>query len=189
MALLGHSTVELGGRSGNLAWHAPTNDYRKTKFSCRRTRIAGISQSKFVPTVANDLRRKMRGWMRVGVELLPHPDSAINPAASNGTVKIDSVEVFMASSLLLLPGHNFQFVWRRIKGVDLSWTCSYQRCHMLLSCITTRMMSYGASPHVSLACGVQEHLQATADEGKSFIFIVDRKQLWRIPARLLLRNV
>ena len=40
--------------------------------------------------------------MRVGVELLPHPDSAINPAASNGTVKIDSVDVFMAFSLLLL---------------------------------------------------------------------------------------
>jgi hypothetical protein len=55
---------ELGGRSGNLAWHAPTNDYRKTKFPCRKTRIAGISQSKFVPTVVNDLRRKMRGWMR-----------------------------------------------------------------------------------------------------------------------------
>jgi hypothetical protein len=64
LALLGHSTVELGGRSGNLAWHAPTNDYhRKTKFPYRKTRIAGISQSKFVPTVVNDLRRKMRGWM------------------------------------------------------------------------------------------------------------------------------
>jgi hypothetical protein len=65
LALLGHSTVELGGRSGNLAWHAPTNDYRKTKFPCRKTRIAGIFQSKFVPTVAKDLRRKMRGWMSV----------------------------------------------------------------------------------------------------------------------------
>src|ERR1039457_3589004 len=67
LALLGYSTVELGGRSGNLAWHAPTNDYRKTKFSCRKTRIAGISQSKFVPTVANDLRRKLRGWMRAEI--------------------------------------------------------------------------------------------------------------------------
>jgi hypothetical protein len=46
-----------------LPWHAPTNDYRKTKFPRRKTRIAGISQSKFVLTVANDLRRKMRGWM------------------------------------------------------------------------------------------------------------------------------
>jgi hypothetical protein len=70
LALLGHSTVELGGRSGNLAWHAPANDYRKTKFPCRKTRIAGISQSKFVPTVANDLRRKMRGWMRLGASRL-----------------------------------------------------------------------------------------------------------------------
>jgi len=31
---------KLGGRSGNLAWHAPTNDYRKTKFPYRKTRIA-----------------------------------------------------------------------------------------------------------------------------------------------------
>src|ERR1019366_3690808 len=45
----------------------PPNDYRKTKFPCRKTRIAGISQSKFVPTVANDLRRKMRGWMRLQI--------------------------------------------------------------------------------------------------------------------------
>src|ERR1019366_3934555 len=47
-----------------LGMARPPNDYRKTKFPCRKTRIAGISQSKFVPTVANYLRRKMRGWMR-----------------------------------------------------------------------------------------------------------------------------
>jgi hypothetical protein len=46
-------------------------------------------------------------------------------------------------------------------------------------------MSDGTSIHVSLACVVREHLRATMDEGKSFILIVDRKQLWRIPARLL----
>ncbi len=44
------------------------------------------------------------------MELLPHPDSAINPAANNGTVKKDSVDVCMAFSLLLLPEHNFQFI-------------------------------------------------------------------------------
>jgi hypothetical protein len=64
LGLFGLSTVELGGRSGNLPWLAPINVYRKTKFPRRKTRIAGISQSKFVLTVANDLRRKMRGWMR-----------------------------------------------------------------------------------------------------------------------------
>jgi hypothetical protein len=47
-----------------LAWHALTNDARKTDFPRRKTRIASIYQSIFAPTVVNDLRRKMRGWLR-----------------------------------------------------------------------------------------------------------------------------
>ena len=121
------------------------------------------------------------------MELLPHPDSAINPAASNGAVKIDSVDVFMAFSLLLLPGHNFKFVGAGSKewiSVELA-LLSDVMC--FLSCITTRMVSYGASPHVSSACRVGEHLRATVDEGKSFILIADRKQLWRMRAPTLTR--
>jgi GR25 family glycosyltransferase involved in LPS biosynthesis len=63
LALFGPLTEELGGRKGNLGWHALTNDDRKTKFPRRKTRTAGISQSKFKPKVAKDLRRK-RGWLR-----------------------------------------------------------------------------------------------------------------------------
>ena len=44
------------------------------------------------------------------MELLPHPDSAINPAASNGTVKIDSVDVCMAFSLLLLRAGSKEWI-------------------------------------------------------------------------------
>jgi hypothetical protein len=94
----------------------------------------------------------------------------------------------MAFSLLLLPGHNFQFVGAGSKewiSVGLALTSDVM---CFLSCITTRMMIYGASPHVSLACGVREHLRATMDEGKSFILIVDRKQLWRMRARRELRR-
>jgi hypothetical protein len=61
LALFGHSTGELAGRKGTLAWRALINDDRKTKFPRRKTRKASISQSKIAPTVANDLRRKMRG--------------------------------------------------------------------------------------------------------------------------------
>jgi len=53
-----------------LAWRALTKDDRKTKFPRRETRIAGISESKFAPKVANDLRRKMRGWLRPWVAVL-----------------------------------------------------------------------------------------------------------------------
>ena len=70
-ALVGPSTGEFGGRRGNLAWHALTNDDRKTKFPRRETRTANISQSKFAPKAANDLRRKMRGWLRLRPPVLP----------------------------------------------------------------------------------------------------------------------
>jgi hypothetical protein len=121
------------------------------------------------------------------VELLPHPDSAINPAASNGAVKIDSVDVFMAFSLLLLRGHNFQFVGAGSKEWISVVLALLSDVMCFLSCITTRKMSYGTSPHVSSDCGVHEHLRATMDEGKSFILIADRKQLWRMRAPTLTR--
>jgi len=185
LALLGHSTVELGGRSGNLAWHAPTNDYRKTKFPCRKTRIAGISQSKFVPTVANDLRRKMRGWMRVGVELLPHPDSAINPAASNGTVKIDSVDVFMAFSLLLLRCCSPDIISNLLapdqrSGSQLGLLLPAMSCAFKLYYYSHDELWRFASCFLSLR-GPET---STGDGGRGeFVLIADRKQLWRMRAR------
>jgi hypothetical protein len=42
----------------------PHQRLSKNQIPAPQDSIAGISQSKFVPTVANDLRRKMRGWMR-----------------------------------------------------------------------------------------------------------------------------
>ena len=44
-----------------MAWRAPIKHDRKTKFPRGKARKASISQSKIVPTVANDLRRKNGG--------------------------------------------------------------------------------------------------------------------------------
>jgi hypothetical protein len=82
----------------------------------------------------------------------------------------------MAFSLLLLPGHNFQFVGAGSKEWISVGLALLSDVMCFLSCITTRMMSYGTSPHVSLACGVREHPRATVGEGNSFILIADRKQ-------------
>src|ERR1019366_6441662 len=81
-----------------LGMARPPNDYRKTKFPCRKTRIAGISQSKFVPTVANDLRRKMRGWMRPEtiakwLEGLPRGSRVLDPMCDSGVVLRLSVQL------------------------------------------------------------------------------------------------
>jgi hypothetical protein len=69
-----------------LAWHALTNDARKTDFPRRKTRIASIYQSIFAPTVVNDLRRKMRGWLRIERqtrETSSFPAGACDPREQN----------------------------------------------------------------------------------------------------------
>ena len=51
----------------------------RCRIRCRKTRKASISGSRYVPEVANWLRRKMRGWLRLQGTLFPEKSTMSGP--------------------------------------------------------------------------------------------------------------